>query len=555
MHYHTAVPDSIRRRYSVKVTTVLAALACSTLAATAVLATHALAAVESGSDAGATVTAAFAGVGLLVALHLGLAAVLLGPSVASAAERLARAATEAGGRDAVDVETDRVDEIGRAYDAVETTSRTLQSRVDQLEAERAEARETARTTEGQNEELVAEARRFGEVMAACAEGDLTQRLNAQTDNEALRAIAASFNRMLSELERTVLQVQRFTDVVDDASGELQASAQEISDASEAVSASVQEISEGSTSQTEDLEQAAAEVKELSATIEEVAATTSTIAEASAEVATLAEDGTAAASTAAAEMAEAEDRTDTVASTIGRLNDDVERIDEAVSLIDDIAHQTNMLALNAAIETARTDQGQQADAGGFDVVADEVQDLSAEIQAAVDEIQGTIDAIQEQSSASAEEIQAVEEHVGRASETVEALEAELSTMTERIGRVDDSVQEIDRTTNDQAGTVEQLAGLIENVAVVSAQTSEQADRVAGSSAETAEEIGEVSAKARSLDSQADRLTDVVGQFDVSSRQQLADSATGEATDGGEPRDVPASELLWDAEPESRGGDSQ
>ncbi|AGN02057.1 methyl-accepting chemotaxis protein [Salinarchaeum sp. Harcht-Bsk1] len=526
MQLHTVVPAAIRRRYGAKVAGWCLLVGLAVGAAHAGVAYWLLA----GADGDAVTTDALltgiAGIGSATAAGLLLLAVVLGRGTGRSLRSLADDAEAiAAGDYQRDVETARIDDLGRAHDAIAELRDGTEARIEELEAERQHVEAARRSLEVDNDELLAEAERFSEVLDACADGDLTRRLDAQTDHEAMAKVAGSVNRMLSELERAVVQVARFAEVVDDASSELQASAQEIGEASDAVSKSVREISEGSSRQTDDLQAAAGQVRELSATIEEVAATTSTIAKEAERVSGLADDGVSTATTAADQMHEAEDHTARVANTIARLNEDAERIAESITLIDDIAQQTNMLALNAAIETARTDQDRTGDNGGFDVVADEVQELSAEIQEAVDEIQETIASLQARATETADEIGAVEHRITAAVDSVDDLEAELVTVSDRVENVSDSVHEIDHVSNDQASTVEALAGLVENVAMVSAETSREADRVADASADVAVEIGEVSAKARSLDSQADRLTDVVGQFDVSTRQQLQSS--GEA----------------------------
>jgi methyl-accepting chemotaxis protein len=515
------VPNAIRGRYSAKITTSLLAVFAVTVFVGVLFTLHVL---QSGSDGTVSADVAVSGlVGLLIVfmVNLALVGIVLGGNVALELGRLARRAERIGdGELDVDFETDRTDEIGRLYGTFATMRDSLATTLDDLETERERAMEAKRETTRRNEALNADAERFSEVMAACADGDLRHRLDPESENEAMQSIATSFNEMVEELETAVARVSRFAENVDDISSEVQTSAAEVKRASEEVSESMQEISDGSTSQTEDLGVAAEEINDLSATVEEVASTTSTIAERSKSVAELADAGQSAADEATAEMEDAEDSTATVVETIEQFNRDAEQIEEIISLIDEIAEQTNMLALNANIEASRGASGGD-DAEGFAVVAREVKELASETQEAVDEVEETLQSIKQGAAASAEEVQAVEDSISTATSTVTGLSDQLTEISRGVSAVDEGIQEIDQATSSQATSAQELATIVESVANVSTETSSQAEQVAAASEESTATISKVSGDVETLDERAERLHEVVDVFEVSQTPVAAD----------------------------------
>lgn len=170
-----------------------------------------------------------------------------------------------------------------------------------------------------------------------------------------------------------------------------------------------------------------------------------------------------------------------AKKVRRLGESSQQISRVVSLINQIAMQTNLLAINAGIEAARAGEEGQ----GFAVVAEEVGELAARSAAATQEIEEIVENIQRETS---EVVQAMEVgtiQVVEGTRIVEDAKQSLNQILDVSRQIDSLVNSISTATASQVQTSQTVSQLMKDIAAVSQRTSESSRQVSQSLQQTVE----------------------------------------------------------------------
>ena len=235
-------------------------------------------------------------------------------------------------------------------------------------------------------------------------GDLQVRINpgnvrGETRNE-LDVIARSIDASTASMGQLI--------------GELRQQAREVEGTASALSRVSRTLADNAATQSNAASAMAAGVEELAVSINILSDNALSADASMQETRTLAGQGRDASSAAVSQMAAIEQAVADTASRIEHLGEASRQISSVVSVIREVADQTNLLALNAAIEAARAgEQGR-----GFAVVADEVRKLAERTAASTQEISRVVDSIQ---SGAGEAIAGMESARGRVGEGVVKVE--------------------------------------------------------------------------------------------------------------------------------------
>ncbi|WP_416838677.1 methyl-accepting chemotaxis protein [Haloferax sp. DFSO52] len=428
---------------------------------------------------------------LLVVLLLGIGgiAVTLKRSMLDPLDDLEAVLSRLRGGDLdVDLETDRRDEFGSVLGAV-----------DSLRGDLLDQRHDAEV--------------YSAVMQTAADGDLTARMNTDSNSDDMRTIATSFNAMVDELETAVGSVMEFADEVQIRSDQVAQGAREVNTASEQVAQSVEQISHGADEQAGRLTSVSQEMDTLSAAVEEIATAADQLAENSAEAAELGADGQVAAEGALNGMDSIRSETQSTVEEVAEFGALTDEVGDIVGVIGDIAEQTNLLALNANIEAARAGEAGE----GFAVVANEVKQLAEATGESAAEVETLIEDIQSQREVVVSGVEQMSERVTEESESVETAIDALDDITERVEENNTNVHEVTSATDAQATSTEDVTAMVQEVASVSEETTAEAETVSAAAEEQAASLNQVTSSAQTLASNAEDLHALLDQFDVDTQR--------------------------------------
>lgn len=296
-------------------------------------------------------------------------------------------------------------------------------------------------------------------------GDLTVRADVTAGE--IGTVADFFNSIVESLRQIVTKVKQSAQQVNQSLGENESAIRTLADAA-------LEQAEETTRILDSVETMTLSIQQVSERAQQAAAVAHTAS-------TTAETGGSAMDLTVQNILNLREIIGETSKKVKRLGESSQQISKAVSLINQIAMQTNLLAINAGIEAARAGEEGQ----GFAVVAEEVGELAARSADATKEIERIVENIQRET---AEVVDAMEQSTSKVVEGthfVEDAKRNLGQILEVSRQIDELVQSISAATVSQVETSQAVSRLMQDIAQVSERTSSSSLQISGALRETVE----------------------------------------------------------------------
>ncbi|MEJ2816418.1 MULTISPECIES: methyl-accepting chemotaxis protein [unclassified Caulobacter] len=265
--------------------------------------------------------------------------------------------------------------------------------------------------------------RASDAVRAVAEGDLTKTVDITTKDE-IADLLGHVNVMIERLRGVV--------------GDAISASENVSAGSQELSAASEQVSQGATEQASSAEEASASMEEMASNIKQNAdnaAQTEKIARQSAKDAEVSGEA------------------------VNRAVEAMRTIAEKITIVQEIARQTDLLALNAAVEAARAGEHGR----GFAVVASEVRKLAERSQTAATEIGAVSSDTVKAAQSAGEMLTSLVPNIRKTAELVAEISAACREQDIGAAQINEAIQQLDKVTQQNASASEEMSATSEELA--------------------------------------------------------------------------------------------
>lgn len=345
------------------------------------------------------------------------------------------------------------------------------------------------------------------LMAKLSEGNLTVAIGESDRKDEIGQLTKAMQIMRDTLHDTIKQVTGASSSVAARSKELTQSAIEVKAGSEQIAITMQEIAYGAEKQADSVSNLAHTAGIFATKVQETSEKGKHIQISSTEILGLTNDGSRLMASSEQQMMKIDGIVQEAVGKMDRLDNQTQEVSKLVSVIQEVAAQTNLLALNAAIEAARAGEHGK----GFAVVADEVRKLAEQVSVSVTDITDIVTNIQTESTDVTESLQSGYKEVKQGTHHIKMTSGTFNEINEAVTEMVGSIKVIAENLSGIAGNSQELNSSIDEIAAISEESAAGVEETAATSQQASSSMEEVAGGSERLADLADGLHVLVGRF--------------------------------------------
>lgn len=350
-------------------------------------------------------------------------------------------------------------------------------------------------------------KKVSEHMMVLSSGDLTQEeLHIKTKDE-IGQLGNATNQLQSSLKKVMENVSKSSETLTSHSEELTQSANEVKAGSEQVAVTMQELASGTETQANSASDLASSMSTFAIKVQEANENGSRVENSSKEVLTMTNEGSQLMKESTLQMNKIDQIVQDAVHKVQGLDKQSQQISNLVTVIKDVAEQTNLLALNAAIEAARAGEHGK----GFAVVADEVRKLAEQVSVSVTDITDIVTNIQNESSVVAESLQNGYQEVKQGTSKIDSTGRTFNMISESVTEMANNITKITENLSDIEASTQEMHSSIEEIASISEESAAGVEQTSASSQQTSSIMIEVAESSEQLSKLAEELNELVRHF--------------------------------------------
>ncbi|WP_256860520.1 methyl-accepting chemotaxis protein [Paraliobacillus ryukyuensis] len=340
-----------------------------------------------------------------------------------------------------------------------------------------------------------------------ADGNLHVDAIDYNGQDEIGRIAASINTMGRNLKSIIHDILEISETVSSQSEELTQSASEVKNGSQQIAATMQELSSGSETQANNASDLSSAMSTFTTKMQEANERGQGIYNTSNDVLGMTTEGAKLMEGSVNQMAIVDQIVKESVQKVKGLDAQSQEVTKLVSVIHDIAEQTNLLALNAAIEAARAGEHGK----GFAVVADEVRKLAEQVSASVTDITKIVESIQKESSGVANALQGSYKEVEKGTNQIKSTGETFTGIEKAVNNMVTSIKTVTENLRTMSTSSKEMGANIEDIASISEESAAGVEQVAASAQQSSSTMEEISNSSDQLAKLAEKLNSLVKQF--------------------------------------------